>query len=240
MKSTRRRRRNEALKLPFVFLNLAMTADGKIASANRVIPSPGSPRDIAGLMELRTYADAVLSGARTVDLNDASLGPGGAKYRRMRLRRGLAEYNIRIIVSGSGSIDPDAGIFKKKHLSPVIVLTSGRVSKGRLQTLQRLATDVKSFGDDEIDFRAAFAWLRAKWKVKRLLCEGGGELNGALFSARLVDELHLTICPYIFGGQHAPTICDGEGFTHLKDAFQMRLHSMKRIDDELFLVFRRK
>jgi 2,5-diamino-6-(ribosylamino)-4(3H)-pyrimidinone 5'-phosphate reductase len=228
------------MKLPFVFLNLAMTADGKIASANRVIPSPGSPRDIARMMELRTHADAVLSGARTVDLNDANLGTGGAKYRRMRLRRGLAEYNIRIIVSGSGSIDPNAGIFKKKQFSPVIVLTTGRISKWRLQTLQRLATDVKGFGDDEIDFRAAFAWLRKKWKVKRLLCEGGGEVNGALFRARLVDELHLTICPYIFGGQDAPTICDGKGIARLKDAFQMKLRSMKRLGDELFLVFRRK
>lgn len=227
------------MKLPFVFLNLAMTADGKIASANRVIPSPGSPRDIARMMNLRTYADAVLSGARTVDLNDAHLGPGGAKYRRMRLRRGLAEYNIRIVVSGSGSIDPDAAIFKKRF-SPVIVLTSGRIPKRRLRALQRVASEVKIFGRDEIDFRAAFAWLRKQWLIKRLLCEGGGEINGALFRAGLVDELHLTICPCIFGGQDAPTIADGEGIARLKDAFQMRLRSMKRIDDELFLVFRRK
>jgi 2,5-diamino-6-(ribosylamino)-4(3H)-pyrimidinone 5'-phosphate reductase len=227
------------MKLPFIFLNMAMTADGKIASANRVIPSPGSPHDIAHMMELRTMADAVMSGARTVDLNDAHLGPGGTKYRRMRLCRGLTEYNLRIIVSGSGSIDTTSSIFKKRF-SPVIVLTSGSISKKRLQTLQRLATEVKSFGDKEIDFRAAFAWLRKKWKVKRLLGEGGGELNGALFRAGLVDELHLTICPYIFAGQDAPTICDGTGIDRLRDAFKMRLRSMKVHDHELFLVFRRK
>ena len=226
------------MKLPFVFLNLAMTADGKIASANRKIASPGSPGDIAHMMELRTYADAVMSGARTVDLNDAHLGPGGAKYRRMRLRRGLAEYNIRVIASGSGSIDPDTAIFKKMY-APIIVLTSRRLSERRLKTLGRLATDVKAFGKDQIDFRAAFAWLRKEWKVNRLLCEGGGELNGAIFRAGLVDELYLTICPYIFGGQHAPTICDGDGFAHLKDAFPMRLRSIKRVGDELFLIFRR-
>ena len=227
------------MKLPFVFLDLAMTADGKIASANRKIPSPGSPRDLAHMMKLRTYADAVISGARTVDLNDATLGTGGAKYRRLRKQRGLAEHNIRVIVSGSGTIDPDSAIFKKRS-SPVIVLTSGRIPKRRLQALQRLATDLKSVGEDGIDFRAALAWLRHKWKVKRLLCEGGGELNGALFRAGLVDELHLTICPYVFGGQAAPTICDGAGIPHLKDAFRMRLRSMKRIGDELFLVFHRK
>jgi 2,5-diamino-6-(ribosylamino)-4(3H)-pyrimidinone 5'-phosphate reductase len=227
------------MKLPFVFVNVAITADGKLASANRRIPSPGSKTDIGHMMELRTYADAVLSGARTVDLNDAHLAPGGAKYRRMRLRRGLPEYNIRVIVSGSGSIDPKSDIFKKRH-SPLIVLTSARISKPRLQILQQLATEVSVSPGEEIDFRAAFAWLRKKWKVKSLLCEGGGEVNGPIFAAGLVDELHMTICPYIFGGQDAPTLSDGEGIADLKDAFEMRRRSMKHINNELFLTFRRK
>jgi len=128
------------MKLPFVFVNVAMTADGKLASANRRIASPGSPGDIAHMMELRTYADAVMSGARTVDLNDAHLDPGEARYRRMRRRHGLAEYNIRVIVSGSGSIDPKSDIFKKRH-SPLIVLGTGRISKRRVATLQRLGAD---------------------------------------------------------------------------------------------------
>jgi len=61
--------------LPFVFLNLAMSADGKIASANRSIPNFGSKRDKQHMMELRTQPDAIMSGARTVDLNSVTLGP---------------------------------------------------------------------------------------------------------------------------------------------------------------------
>ncbi|MEI9963030.1 MAG: dihydrofolate reductase family protein [Limisphaerales bacterium] len=45
--------------------------------------------------------------------------------------------------------------------------------------------------------------------MKRLLCEGGAELSDALFRAGLVNELHLTICPKIFGGRTAPTIAEG-------------------------------
>jgi riboflavin biosynthesis pyrimidine reductase len=76
--------------------------------------------------------------------------------------------------------------------------------------------------------------------VKRLLCEGGGELNAALFRAGLMDEVHLTICPKIFGGRTAPTIADGIGLPRLADAEKFELTSIKRKRDELFTVFSRK
>jgi len=44
-------------------------------------------------------------------------------------------------------------------------------------------------GKNEINFRKALHWLHAKWGVKWLLCEGGGELNDALFRAGLVDKI---------------------------------------------------
>jgi len=215
---------------------MAITADGKIATANRAVSSFGSRRDHDHLLELRATADAVMAGARTADSNPINLGPGPAKYRRMRKRHGLAEYNLRVLVSGSGGIDPKAEIFKQKF-SPIIVLTTARADDAKLNKLRALADEVKILGQREIDFRKAFTWLRKKWKIKRLLCEGGGELNDALFRAGLVNELNLTICPKIFGGRAAPTIADGIGVLKLSDATQLKLKSMKRIGDELFVVY---
>ena len=104
--------------------------------------------------------------------------------------------------------------------------------------LKTLADEVKVCGKTEINFRAAMRWLKKKWDVKRLLCEGGGELNDALFRAGLVDEIHLTICPKIFGGRRAPTIAEGRGFAKLVHAAQFELRSTRRVRDEQFLVFR--
>jgi len=225
-------------KLPFVFINMAMTADGKIATANRAVSSFGSTRDQQHLLELRATADAVMAGARTIDLNPVSMGPGGERFRNQRLRAGLAEYNARIIVSGSGSINPKAQIFKKRF-SPIIVLTTERIAASRLRTLERLADAVQQFGKTELDFEAALRWLGEKWNVKRLLCEGGGKLNGALFQTDLVDEINLTLCPRIIGGRNAPTVADGKDPLRLADAKQFQLRSMKREGDEAFLVYRR-
>jgi riboflavin-specific deaminase-like protein len=231
--------KTENLKLPFVFANFAMTADGKIAFADHTFKPFSSRRDREHMLELRATADAVMSGARTVNLSEATMGTGGAKYRRLRLKRGLREFNLRIIVSGSGSIDPDAEIFRRRF-SPLIVLTTDRVPPAKLRRLRELADEVKICGRKEIDFRRALRWLRRKWGVRRLLCEGGGELNGTLFRAGLVDELHLTLCPKIFGGRDAPTIAEGPGVLKLSDATQLELKSSRRIGDELFLVFRTK
>ena len=225
-------------KLPFVFSNFAMTADGKIAfTAENFIPF-GSARDREHMMELRATADAILCGARTVEVSQATLGNGGEKHRRRRLKHGLTEFPIRVIASNSGSIDPAAAIFQKRF-SPIVILTTKRPSASKLAQLRQIADEVKIFGEEEVNFHSALCWLGAKWSVKRLLCEGGGVLNGALVLAGLVDEIHLTICPKIFGGRTAPTIADGLGFQRLTDAAQFELTSIKREKAELFTVFSR-
>lgn len=224
---------------PFVLMNMAMSADGKIATANRAVSSFGSARDHENLLKLRATADAVMCGARTADLNRINLGPGGKRYQRRRVLRGLTEFNLRILVSGSGTIDPDAEVFKH-GFSPIIVLTTERMSASARRQLLARANEVIVCGRSEIDFPATLHWLRKERKVKRLLCEGGGELNDALFRAGLVDELHLTVCPKILGGRTAPTIADGLGFPSLAEAAQFQLKASRRVGDEMFLVFERR
>jgi riboflavin-specific deaminase-like protein len=223
--------------LPFVFINVASTVDGKLAPANRRFVPFGSRRDQRLLLELRAQADAVMAGARTVDLLPVNLGPGPVKYRRRRLKSGLAEYNLRVVVSGSGTLNPGAAIFRQRF-SPVIVLASGLATQENLGRLRAVADEVKVFGEEELDFTAALTWLRKQWGVKRLLCEGGGEVNAGLFGAHLVDEVYLTFCPLIFGGRNAPTMADGKGVEELSQAVKLRLRSLERHGDELLLVYR--
>jgi riboflavin-specific deaminase-like protein len=223
-------------KLPFVFSNFAMTADGKIAFASREFVPFGSDRDRGHMMELRAQADAVMAGARTVETPGVTLGPGGKKYQRLRLRRGLSEYNLRVIVSGRGSMSLHAEIFRHRF-SPIIILVCETAPARRVQQLRRVADDIGIFGRTEIDFESAFRWLHKKWNVKRLLCEGGGAVHEGIIRAGLLHELHLTICPSIFGGRAAPTLADGPGFGSLAAAKRLWLVRMRRIGNELFTVF---
>ena len=223
--------------LPFVSINVAMTADGKLAPATRHFVPFTTKKDQQMMLELRAEFDAVMSGARTVDTGEVTLGVGGEKWKRKRRRLGLKEEHIRVIVSGSGTLDPKAHIFtSKRPTSPIIILTTTRAGK-RLGALQKSADAVHVSKGKDLDFHEALLWLRKEWGVKRLLCEGGGAINGGLFLAGVVNEIYLTIAPTIMGGRHAPTMADGDGFPKLADALPLKLKRLQRVGDELYTVF---
>jgi riboflavin-specific deaminase-like protein len=216
---------------------MAMTADGKIATAGHEVHTFGSARDLEHLYELRATADAILCGARTVEETGATLGNGGERFRRRRLSAGLTEYPVRVVVSGSASISPEAEIWKHRF-SPIVLFVTSRASAGKLKRLKSLASDLWVSPGDTLDFKSALRWLGQSFSIRRLLVEGGGEVNAALFREGLVDEVHLTICPVIAGGRQAPTIADGVG-ERLQDASMFQLIHRRQIGDEVFLRYQR-
>lgn len=235
-KKTQGRGGGKNAALPFVSINVAMTADGKLAPATRHFIPFTTKRDQELMLELRAEFDAVMSGAGTVK-GEVTLGTGGEKYKKKRRALGLKEEHVRVIVSGSGSVDPKSHIFTtRRETSPIIVLTTESAGK-RLAAIEKTADAVHVSKGKDLDFEQALAWLRKEWGVKRLLCEGGGAINGGLFKAGVVNELYLTIAPVILGGRNAPTMADGVGFPKLADALSLKLKRQQRIGDELYTVW---
>lgn len=227
-----------ATVLPEVVVNMAMTADGKIATAGREVTTFGSPRDLDALYRLRASADAVLCGARTVEETGATLGTGGIRYGRLRIRDGLSKWPLRVVVSGRGTLSPEAKIWTEKQ-APLVILLRGDAPAETCRRLEEAGAVAWRSPQTELDLQAGLAWLSARFGVRRLVCEGGGTLNAAMFRQGLVDELRLTLCPRIFGGRTAPTIADGVG-AGLGDATLWETPTVRRVGDELFLAWRRK
>ena len=217
-------------------LNGAVSADGKLALENRSLIQFSSRRDRQLVFRLRAKVDAVLSGARTLETFSIDLAAGGEKWREQRIRRGLSPEPLRVIVSGSASLDPRARIFRKR-VSPIIILTTRNADKRKVAALNKVADAVKIFGEKKVSFAPALRWLRDQHGVKSMVCEGGGETNAALLRSGVVDELHLTMCPLLLSGRYAPTISDGHGVGSLKAAPRLKLKSVKQVKGEVFLVY---
>ena len=59
--------------------------------------------------------------------------------------------------------------------------------------------------------------------LKKIIVEGGGEINWSVLKLGLVNELVVTISPIIIGGRNAKTLVEGEGYTKISDGIKMKL-----------------
>jgi len=223
------------VKRPFVTANFALTWDGRISTRRGTPADFSSKRDKRRLVEIRAECDAVLVSAKTIAADNMTMGLPDAALRATRIARGQREYPLRVLLTNSGRIDPALRLFTKTFSSIVIFSTT----RMPVRTRSALAgkADIWLHESASVNLAAMLATLRADYAVRRLVCEGGAQIFRALLTAGLVDEIHVTLCPRIFGGEKAPTLTGIAG-EFLPASVALQLKKMSVIEGECFLRYR--
>ncbi|HVT21810.1 MAG TPA: pyrimidine reductase family protein [Mycobacteriales bacterium] len=176
--------------------NMITALDGAAAFEGRT-KAITDPADQMLLAYLRSCCDVVLAGSATV----AAEHYGPVKLREeLRARRtaaGSAELPRLAVVTARGALSPELRIFSDPAQRPLII-TVGRTASERPQLAD--LGDVVVAGDDVIEPAAMLTALR-ELDLGRVLCEGGPYLLSTLIDADLVDEMCLTVTPYLAGSQ---------------------------------------
>ena len=213
---------------PYVFINTATSADGKIDTFERKGSAISSKRDKERVDQLRADADAVLVGGKTLLGELPKLTVKDEALREARVKRGMTPNPIKVGVVTSADI-PLESDFIKAGPARAVIFTTSRTSISQLETLR--ANGVEVFVDDapRVDLGKMMETL-GKLGVKRLMVEGGGTINFELLRLGLVDELMIYIAPMIFGGDNAPTLASGFGLVRNK-AIAMKLKNFETYED---------
>lgn len=220
--------------LPYVYLNMAMTLDGKVTTGNPGYLLTGSQADRMAMDELRAAADAVMVGAATVRSENPPMGVRLPQLRALRGAGGRPPHPTPVVVSASANLPVDAKLFRRR--GEAVVLTCETAPTERVALLAGVAR-VMRVGAPRVDLRTALAALRAQLGVERLLVEGGPTLAFELLEAHLVDELFITLAPLLKGGSCTPTLLEGTGFPH-GGLPRCQLVSVREEANELFLRYR--
>jgi 2,5-diamino-6-(ribosylamino)-4(3H)-pyrimidinone 5'-phosphate reductase len=217
---------------PYVIVNIAMSADGKISTRERRQIRISGAEDFTRVDRLKGGCDAVMVGIGTVLADDPSLTIKSEECRKYRINRGWHEHPVRIVVDSAGRTPPDASILRKGEGTRVIAV-SKRADAANISVLEKKATILVA-GNDEVDLCALMDKL-GTMGIRRLMVEGGGTLIAGLFKAGLVDEIYTFIGNIIIGGKDAPTFTDGEGFV-LESGFpHLILQEARRIEQGILL-----
>ncbi|MFX1274069.1 MAG: 2,5-diamino-6-(ribosylamino)-4(3H)-pyrimidinone 5'-phosphate reductase [Promethearchaeota archaeon] len=214
---------------PFIILNAAMSIDGKIASRSGD-PELSDEDDWRAVHELRSKMDAIMVGKGTI-LKD-----------NPKLHIKFHEHNgyYRIVMDSNLSIPIDSNVVKyEPKLYPTIICTTENVSKEKINEFETKNVRILKVGKGaKVDIINLLPKLH-EIGIHSILLEGGGTLNWSFISNDLVDEIRLTIAPWIVGGRDATSLVEGEGFDKMFQAPRFKLVSIKYRNDYAILKYLR-
>ena len=214
-----------------------MTVDGKITTRDFTPVDFTSRDDKQFLFQQRALADAVVIGHSTLKRDNVRLGVP-EEMRQARTKRRQTPAPIRVIVSNAGKIDSELKIFQSE-ISPVLIFSTKRMPRDVRGALREKNVALHLSDEDDVDLCGMLQVLRRDYKVRRVACEGGPILFRSMLELGLIDELNLTIAPYLFGGSEAPTLT-GLSKDFLPKSVQCVMKNMRVVGDECFLTYKIK
>ena len=212
---------------------LAMTADGKISDRQGSAARFGSVNDKAHLEQQISLADGVLFGAGTLRAYGTTMLVSSPTLLQQRKERRKLPQPVQIVVSASADLDPQWRFFQQPVPRWLITIADNEDKWHERQEFERIVTT--SVKDSNSCWKTAFQQL-FELGLNKLAILGGGELVASLLAEDLIDELWLTVCPLILGGNFAPTPVGGKGLIQTEGK-KLQLLEVKQVEQELFLHY---
>jgi len=216
---------------PYVFLKIAMSLDGRIATRTQDARWISGKESRARVHEWRSQVDAVMVGAGTVRADNPRL--------TARPIKAFARDPLRVVVDGKLSSDPKAAIFTQKSRGETWVVGGGQAAlNSKRETFEAQGTRVLSLPAraGKISLPVMMAAL-GEAGVTNLMVEGGGGLFEALIRERIFDELRIFMAPVLVGGGLSFFSSRKGGAEKISDALRVRRVSMEILGEDLLMVF---
>jgi riboflavin-specific deaminase-like protein len=221
---------------PFVYLNMVTSVDGK-ATVDGSERGLGSADDKRMMQELRVHADAVMNGASTLRVSGSTPRVLDRALKQQRRDRGLSPQPLGVVVTRSGAVPLDVPFFTSSEFDAVVIVTDTTPSE-RVRAIRDTGRRVVAVPNRLDNGRDIVEVLQREFGVRRLLCEGGPTLNDALIRAGVVDELFITLAPWIVAGTGNLTAVEGLAFAReTMPRLSLKAHLHDAATDELYLRY---
>ncbi len=208
---------------------LAISLDGRLAPPGGGAAQFGGAGDRRVLEEALAWADGALLGAETLRRHGTTCLIRAGDLLARRRGQGRPDQPTALVLSRGGLL-PERLPFWHQPLQRWWLRPAGPPPQEAVAVSAPRFDRVLSFGD----WAELLAGLAAAG-LERLVLLGGADLASQLVAADLVDELQLTICPILLGGEHLWCL---DGFRPAPGRWQL-LEQRALAEGELLVRYRR-
>ncbi len=220
-------------KRPYVTLKLAVSADGKIGTAERKPVAISGEAARARVHLLRAQSDAILVGIGTVQADDPLL--------TCRLPGMEARSPVRVVLDRSLRISGSSRLVHSARQTPLWVMTSNlseapaavKLGAAGAQVI-RVATTTTPPG---LDLMAVLRALAEKG-ITRLLVEGGSRVASSFVASGLVDEVWLLRGPDAIGAGGVDAL-EALPLTSITQSPDFRVRASESLQKDTLTIYER-
>ncbi|NUO57694.1 MAG: deaminase [Hamadaea sp.] len=217
---------------PYILLSCSMSIDGYLSGPTEDRLLLSNDADFDRVDAVRAAHDAILVGATTIRHDNPRLLIRSGDRRDERVRLGLPSSPMKVTVTGSALLDPEAAFFTAGDAERLVYCQSDAVSEAKAR-LGGCATIVD--GGQPVDLRALTEDLYARG-VRRLMVEGGGTVHTQFLTADLADELHLVVAPFFVGDSRGRRFV-GDGRYPFHPGRRAALAEVRQIGDVVLMRY---
>ena len=216
--------RGRPTERPFVQVNCATSADGRLAFARGRRALLSGPRDLARVQGLRADSEAILVGVGTVLADDPSL-----RVHWDLLGRPPGREPLRVVLDSHGRTPATARVLDA--LSRTVVVTDADCRREFAAPVETERIPGGPFNVPEV--------LKALGRrgVHRVLVEGGAHVIASFLRERAVDRMTVFMAPTLIGGATAPPLMSGPETADESGSVPLRLESVERLDEGLLITW---
>lgn len=213
---------------PYIILSAAMTIDGKIAS-RAGDPELSDEEDWREVHKLRAQVDAIMVGKGTI-LNDNP-------KLHIKIHDHAGYY--RIIIDSNLNIPIESNVISfQPERYPTIICTTENVPINKIKKYEKKVKIIQSGKGEKVDLKKLMPLLK-DYEIKTILLEGGGNLNWSFIKEDLINEIRLTVAPWIVGGKDAISLVEGMGFKKMSEAKRFELIEVRHRNNYVLLTYKR-
>ncbi len=210
---------------PTVWVNCAVSLDGKLAYAGGRRARLSGPGDLVRVHRMRAAARAILVGVGTVVADDPSLrvdwgGLGSAP----------GPDPTRIVLDSTGRTPEGARVLDGS--APTLVATTKRCHRS-------FPSGVETFvaGRERVELDRLWPEL-VRRRLDPVMVEGGSEVLASVLRSREFDRLTVYVAPLLIGGRTAPSLLAGPESPDEAHAIPLEFVSSEREGAGTLLTYR--